>query len=227
MAYQKIIGWPKHSELSRLLDLNNPPKEIYFSGKWNSKIFKNCVAVIGSRRMTEYGRKVVEKIIPQLVSQKQTIISGFMYGVDQYAHQVCLENGGKTIAVLGWGINHKLKGFDLKLAQKIVKNKGLLLSEWENQQPSYWTFPARNRLVAALSKKVIVVEAAEKSGSLITVKIATRLKREIWAVPGPITNRFSAGTNILIASGKAKMYLDNFSSLDQNKTQLSLFNSEN
>ena len=213
MKYQKITGWQNYPELSGLLDLTTLPKEIHFIGKWNPKIFKNCVAVVGSRRMTEYGRRVIEKIIPQLVSQGQTIISGFMYGVDQYAHQVCLENGGKTIAVLGWGINLKLEGFDLKLAQKVIKAEGLLLSEWENQQPSCWTFPARNRLVAALSKKIIVIEAAEKSGSLITTRIAAKLKREIWSVPGPITSRLSAGTNALIALGKAKMYLGDFSSL--------------
>jgi len=210
MGYQKITGWQKHPELSRLKDLTTPPKEIYFIGKWDPKIFKNCVAVIGSRRMTEYGQRVLEKIIPQLVCQGQTIISGFMYGVDQYAHQVCLENGGKTIAILGWGINFKLENYDLKLAQKVIRSGGLLLSEWENQQPSVWTFPSRNRLVAALAKEVIIIEAADKSGSLITAKIATKLKRKVWAVPGPITSRLSAGTNKLIALGQANIWLGNF-----------------
>ena len=210
MEYQKITGWQKHPELSRLKDLTTPPKEIYFIGKWDPKIFKNCVAVIGSRRMTEYGQRVLEKIIPQLVCQGQTIISGFMYGVDQYAHQVCLENGGKTIAILGWGINFKLENYDLKLAQKVIRSGGLLLSEWENQQPSVWTFPSRNRLVAALAKEVIIIEAADKSGSLITAKIATKLKRKVWAVPGPITSRLSAGTNKLIALGQANIWLGNF-----------------
>ena len=219
MKYQKITGWQKRPELSGLLDLITLPKEIYSIGKWEPKIFKNCVAVVGSRRMTEYGRRVVEKIIPQLVSQGQTIISGFMYGVDQYSHQICLESGGKTIAVLGWGINLKLEGFDLKLAQKITKNGGLLLSEWENQQPSCWTFPARNRLVAALSEKIIVIEAAEKSGSLITARIAAKLKREIWSVPGPITSRLSVGTNNLIALNKARMYLGDFCSLRTESTK--------
>ena len=221
MKYQKITGWQKLPELSQFEDLATPPKELYFVGKWNPKIFKNGVAVVGSRRMTEYGRRVIEKIIPQLVSQGQTIISGFMYGVDQYAHQVCLESGGKTIAILGWGIDFKLEGFDLKLAEKIIKTGGLLLSEWENQQPSCWTFPVRNRLVAALSKKIIVIEAAEKSGSLITTRIAAKLKREIWSVPGPITSRLSVGTNTLIASGKAKMYLGDFPSLQSSLSKKS------
>jgi len=206
MNFQQI-AWQKLAELNRLNDLSTPPKQIYFMGKWNDEILENCTAVVGSRRMTDYGRRVVEKIVPQLVAQNQTIVSGFMYGVDQYAHQVCLETGGKTIAVLGWGIDYKLTGYDLKLAKKIIDYEGLLLSEWHTQAPTHWTFPSRNRIVAAMSQQVIVIEAAVNSGSLITARIAKNLKREVWAVPGPIFSRTSQGTNNLIALGKAKMYL--------------------
>ncbi|MBI3109576.1 DNA-protecting protein DprA [Candidatus Daviesbacteria bacterium] len=207
MDYQKIDRWQNLSELKKLLDLSTPPKDLYFQGTWNSEIFANCTAVVGSRKMTGYGATVVEKIIPQLIAQGQTVVSGFMYGVDQYAHQVCVEQGGKTIAVLGWGITHKLSGDDLKLAKKIIDAGGLLLSEWEEQKPTHWTFPLRNRLVAALCQEIIVVEAAEGSGSLITARIAARLKKTVWAVPGPITSRTSRGTNHLIAEGKAKVWL--------------------
>lgn len=206
MNYQEI-DWQSLAELQRLNDLSTPPKHLYCAGSWSAQIFENCTAVVGSRKMTDYGTRVVEKIIPPLLAQKQTIVSGFMYGVDQYAHQVCVENGGQTIAVLGWGIDHQLTGYDLKLAKKIIDGGGILLSEWETQPPTHWTFPARNRLVAALSKQVIVVEAAGNSGSLITARIAASLKRDVWAVPGPITSRTSQGTNNLISSGKAKMYL--------------------
>lgn len=207
MDYRKVENWRNLTELSLLKDLSTPPKEIYVIGKWNPDIFKNCVAVVGSRRMTDYGRRVIEKIIPRLVFEKKIIVSGFMYGVDQYAHQICVESGGKTIAVLGWGINYKLTGFDLKLAQKIIETGGLIISEWEKQKPTLWTFPSRNRLVAALSKEVIIIEAAESSGSLITARIARKLKRKIWAVPGPITSKTSVGTNSLIANGLANMWL--------------------
>lgn len=206
MNYQEIDNWQNLAELKNLHNLSTPPKKLYFQGNWNPKIFENCTAVVGSRRMTDYGRRVVEKIIPQLIIQKQTIVSGFMYGIDQYTHQICCEGGGKTIAVLGWGINHKLTGYDAKLAGRIIDSGGILLSEWESQPPTHWTFPARNRIVAGLSKQVLVVEAAENSGSLITARIAKNLKREVWAVPGPITSRTSAGTNGLIAKGLAKMY---------------------
>lgn len=195
------------SKLKKLKCLSTPPKQLYFKGSWNPKIFENCVAVVGSRRMTDYGQRVVEKMIPQLIAQNITIVSGFMYGVDQYAHKVCIQGGGTTIAVLGWGIDQKLTGVDLKLAKEIIDSGGILLSEWEQQKAAHWTFPSRNRIVAALSKEVYVVEAAEKSGSLITAKIALKLKRTLWAVPGPITSRTSMGTNKLIAQGKAKIWL--------------------
>ncbi|MBI2335046.1 DNA-protecting protein DprA [Candidatus Daviesbacteria bacterium] len=207
MDYQKIEDWQKLKELKNLLDLANPPKQLYFQGNWNREIFKNCVAVVGSRKMTDYGERVVEKIIPRLINQNQTVVSGFMYGVDQYAHRVCVDSGGKTIAVLGWGIDKKLTSLDAKLAKDIVDSGGLLLSEWESQEGTLWTFPLRNRIVAALCDEVIVVEAAENSGSLITARAAARLKKTVWAVPGPITSKTSRGTNRLIAEAKAKMWL--------------------
>lgn len=207
MDYQELKGWQEHPQLKTLLDLTTPPKHLYFSGKMNLKSFENCVAVVGSRKMTDYGTRVVEKVIPGLVSKDKTVVSGFMYGVDQYAHRVCVENGGKTIAVLGWGIDTRLTGEDLKLAQKIISSNGLIISEWESQKASHWTFPARNRIVAALCKEVIVIEAAASSGSLITARLALKLKRKLWAVPGPITSRTSVGTNNLIANSQAKMWL--------------------
>lgn len=207
MDYREIIAWKKIPQLNKLLDLSTPPKNLYFKGSWDPKIFENCTSVVGSRKMTDYGQRVVEKAVPQIVTQGKTVVSGFMYGVDQYAHKMCLENGGKTIAVLGWGIDQKLTGDDLKLATKIIEGGGLLLSEWESQQPTHWTFPARNRIVAALADDVIVIEAALQSGSLITARIANKLKKTVWAVPGPITSRTSIGTNKLIADGKAKMWL--------------------
>lgn len=220
MDYHKVTNLAKLPELQRLGDLSTSPKQFYFKGRWNPQIFENCVAVVGSRRMTDYGTRVVEKIIPQLIAKNITIVSGFMYGVDQYAHQVCIDCGGKTIAVLGWGIDQKLTGTDLKLAKKIIDLGGLLLSEWEVQKAAHWTFPSRNRIVAALSREVIVVEAAENSGSLITARLALKLNRTLWAVPGPITSRTSVGTNKLIADGKARMWLGDNLILTQNPSLL-------
>lgn len=189
-----------------ILDLPKPPVILYSSATANKALFSKCVAVVGSRKMTNYGRQVIDSIVPQLVSEGKTIVSGFMYGVDQYAHKVCIEHGGKTIAVLGWGIDVPLQGNDKKLATEIIQSGGILISEWLDQKPTLWTFPARNRLIVALSQEVIIIEATLKSGSMITAKLAEKLKRTLWAIPGPITSKTSEGTNLLIAQGKAKMW---------------------
>lgn len=193
--------------ISSLDDLTSPPKQLYYRGTWDEALFTKCAAVVGSRKMTQYGRMVVEKLVPQLVQDGYTIISGFMYGVDQVAHRESLACGGRTIAVLGWGINwNGLDSADKKLMSEIEKS-GLVLSEWEEQKPTLWTFPQRNRIVAAIAHEIYVVEAAVKSGALITARIAQRLKRTIWAVPGPITSSVSEGTNQLLAQGAARMWL--------------------
>lgn len=184
---------------------------LYYQGVWDEQLFAKCIAVVGSRRITEYGRRVVEKIVPQLVQDGWTIISGFMYGVDQAAHWEAVRSGGRTVAVLGWGIEFPLEDQDRILAEKIIKSGGLLVSEWQTQKPTLWTFPARNKIVAAISQEVIVVEAALKSGSLITAELARKLNKKVWAVPGPITSKVSEGTNMLIAEGKAQMWLPNLS----------------
>lgn len=198
MDYQRTNWWVKDVP---------PPKQLYFMGRWDEAVLKNCATIVGSRRMTEYGRRVIEKLVPQLVLAGKTIVSGFMYGVDQYAHEVTLASGGRAVAVLGWGIANKLSAADKSLAERILETGGLLISEWEHQPAMLWTFPARDRILAALADEVYVVEAAAKSGSLITADWARRLKRKLYAVPGPITSRLSAGTNQLIASGMAQMWV--------------------
>ena len=194
-------------------DLTSPPKQLYYRGTWDETLFTKCAAVVGSRRMTQYGRMVVEKLVPQFVQEGYTIISGFMYGIDQVAHRQCLECGGRTIAVLGWGINwNGMDRDDKKLMSEIEKN-GLVLSEWEDQKPTLWTFPMRNRIVAAIAHDVFVVEAAVKSGALITARIARKLKRTLWAVPGPVTSKTSEGTNQLLVEGHAQIWLPKSDSL--------------
>ncbi len=170
-------------------------------------MFNKCMAVVGSRRMTSYGRRVVEKIVPQLVFDGWTIVSGLMYGVDQTAHEVCLDCGGKTIAVLGWGIDYTAGDKEQELEDRIVKNDGLLLSLWTDQAGTNWTFPVRNKVVAEISHELIVIEAAIKSGALLTAQMIRSLGKKVWAVPGPITSSVSAGTNKLLAEGQALPWL--------------------
>lgn len=208
MQYSCLAAWQTIPELSGLSDLSDPPKQFFYAGNFQPGLFAHCVAVVGSRRMTDYGRRATEMIVSTCVREQKTIVSGFMYGIDQCAHEAAIQRGGKTVAVLGWGIQETLAGKDAALAEAIIASGGLLVSEWEDQKPTLWTFPVRNRIVAALCSDVIVVEAAQKSGSLITAHLARKLARTLWAVPGPITSKTSAGTNALIARGEARVWID-------------------
>lgn len=183
------------------------PKTIWYWGKWNPSLFDNTATVVGSRRMTQYGQRVVERLVVQLAGEGRTIVSGLMYGVDMWAHRNCLACGGKTIAVVGWGINWPGVGSEeIRLMKQIVDGGGLVLSEWDVWPPEAWTFPMRDRLMAALGKELYVVEAGLKSGSLITADWARKLGRTLWAVPGPVTSSVSAGTNKLISDGLARIW---------------------
>lgn len=193
-----------------LRNINDPPKRLYYKGVWpaspsqggDDRIFENCLAVVGSRRMTSYGKQITQKLVSQVASAGITIVSGFMYGIDATAHQSCLDVGGRTIAVMPCGIDRIHPEYQDILYAKILKNNGLIISEFEGDfQPAPWTFPKRNRIVAGLSKAVMVVEAGEKSGSLITANLAKKYNREIFAVPGPLTSILSKGTTKLIKEG--------------------------
>lgn len=193
-----------------LKKIEDPPKQIYFRGKLNQKLFQKSLAVVGSRRMTRYGKDVIERFIPSLVAEGVTIISGFMYGVDTEAHQKTVEYGGKTVAVLGNGINICYPPENEKLYVEILERSGAVLSEYEPEQKAQlWMYSARNRIVAGLaSLGVLVIEAAEKSGSLITARLGREQGKKVFAVPGPITSPVSKGTNLLIKSREAKMVTD-------------------
>ncbi|OGG07199.1 DNA protecting protein DprA [Candidatus Gottesmanbacteria bacterium RIFCSPHIGHO2_02_FULL_40_24] len=180
-------------------------KKLYSKGNFTKNLFIKSLTVVGARKMTQYGQRVIDNLLPPLVDSGITIISGFMYGVDQAAHKKALELGGKTIAVLGWGIDWSVGASDIKLYREI-EEKGLILSEFENDlKPQLWMFPRRNRIMAGLSRAVLVIEAAQNSGSLITAGFALKFRKKLLAVPGPVTSAVSQGTNGLIKSGKAVM----------------------
>jgi len=181
------------------------PKQLYYKGAWDENIFENCLAVVGSRQMTSYGKRAVEQIVTEAAASGITIVSGFMYGVDAMAHQAALNAGGKTIAVMPCGIDLIHPEYQQDLYSEILNNNGLVISEYEGtMQPANWTYPKRNRIVAGLSKACLVVEAGEKSGSLITASFAKKYKRKIFAVPGQIFSENSKGIFQLIKEG-AKM----------------------
>ena len=174
----------------------------------NLNIFSNCLAVVGSRKLTNYGKQTIERIVGELAIAGITIVSGFMYGADAEAHKTAVKVGGRTIAVMPCGINRISPEDQEELYNDIINNNGLIISEYEGDMaPVLWTYPRRNRIVAGLSKAVLIIEAGEKSGSLITANLAKKFGRKIFAVPGPITSSVSIGTNRLIKEG-AEMVTD-------------------
>jgi DNA processing protein len=193
-----------------LREISKPPEKIYYRGEWDSRLFDKTITIVGSRRVTKYGRDIIEKIVPALVSENITIISGFMYGVDAECHSQCLENGGKTVAVVGGGLDMVNTYYNEQLYSQILKNKGVVISEFEPAfKPTVWSFPQRDRIMSALATiGVLVIEGGIKSGSLITAKFALKQNKKIYAIPGPINSTVSEGTNWLIKSGAAKMVTD-------------------
>jgi DNA processing protein len=177
-------------------------QKLHYKGEWTQDIFKNCLAVVGTRRMTSYGRRITEQIVGEAASAGVTIVSGFMYGIDAIAHKSALNVGGKTIAVMPCGAEVIHPAFQKDLYNEILNNKGLIISEFEdNFPPALWTYPRRNRIVAGLSQAVLVVEAPLKSGALITAKCAKKYSRKIFSVPGPITSKTSEGNLLLLQEG--------------------------
>lgn len=179
----------------------------FYRGEWSEEIFKKSIAIVGSRRMTRYGKEVVDNFIASFVANGATTISGFMYGVDTEVHQKTVDYGGKTVAVFGCGLDVIYPLENEKLYQQILETGGLTISEYEaSAKPHLWKFPQRNKIVASLaSLGVLVVEAGDKSGSLITAKLAKKMGKKVYAVPGPITSSTSEGTNVLIKEGEAIM----------------------
>ncbi|KKS80137.1 MAG: protecting protein DprA protein [Candidatus Beckwithbacteria bacterium GW2011_GWA2_43_10] len=177
-------------------------KQLFYRGEWKKDLFDKAVAVVGSRKITKYGRMATEMMVRGLTEAGYTIVSGFMYGVDTAAHKTCLENKGRTVAVLGCGLDCLTPAENDSLYTKILENGGLVVSEFTpKQEAKLWTFPYRNRIVAGLSQAVLVIEAGEKSGSLVTARWAFQQKKKVLAVPGMITASLSKGTNWLIKNG--------------------------
>ncbi len=213
-----------------LKEISDAPSELFWKGDWNDEIFENTLAVVGSRKMTSYGKRVTEEIIGNLAFYGITIVSGFMYGIDAVSHKSALNAKGKTIAVMPCGVDVVHPSYQKSLYKEIEEN-GLIVSEYEKEKPSEkWIYPRRNRIVAGLSKAVLVVEAGEKSGSLITANLALKYKRKLFAVPGSIFSPTSKGTNNLIKKNLAEPVLcaeDVLKFFKKNKTENKKTNNSN
>lgn len=179
-------------------------KGLWYRGELDSSLFEKTVAIVGSRAMSRYGKQVLAEIVPRFVEAGYTTISGFMYGIDIEVHRLTMENGGRTVAVLGYGIDRELDTPSREILGKMMSSGGLLLSEYAGEtRGQVWTFPQRNRIVVGLSDMVVVVEAGLKSGSLNSASWAGRQGKPVFAVPGSIFSETSEGSNILISEGKA------------------------
>lgn len=196
----KVISFFDNEYPERLRQIYQPPLILFARG--NLKLLNQKIAtIVGSRLATAYSQEVINKMVPGLVKQKIVIASGLAKGVDTMAHQAALGNNGRTIAVLGNGLNH-FYPMQNHFLQEQIASSGLLLSEYlPDTPPRPFRFPQRNRLLAGISESVIVTEAKEKSGSLITANLALQENRDVYAVPGPVTSVLSEGPNRLIEAG--------------------------
>ena len=190
------------SGLAHLLEIADPPKTLFYAGDVSLLDSSPKIAVVGSRKVSSYGRAVTNRLVQHLAKHGVIIISGLALGVDSIAHMATLEAGGKTIAVLPSGIERIYPASHSSLARRILDNGGLLISEYTGiEPPMRHQFIARNRIISGLSDAVVIPEAGLKSGSLHTANFALEQGRTVFAVPGNISSPNSQGTNNLIKTG--------------------------
>lgn len=207
------ITWEDAGYPKLLREVADPPPVLFVKGAL-TEADAWAVSIVGTRRATVYGREVTEMLSAELARNNITIVSGMARGIDAIAHQTALKAGGRTVAVLGCGVDVVYPPEHRKLAQQIVEN-GALVSDYPiGTPPDALNFPPRNRIISGLSLGVVVVEADERSGALITAEFAAEQGRDVFAVPGNIFNRTSRGTNRLIQQG-AHIVLDAQSILEE------------
>lgn len=188
-----------------LKQISDAPFVLYVKGNKNA-LQEKCLAIVGTRNISEYGKQVIRHIIPDLVRDNISIVSGLALGVDGYAHEQTLIHHGTAIGVLGSGIDLVRPLENHHLAHKIIEKNGCLLSDFPlGMEATPYSFPMRNRIISGLSRGVIIIEAKQKSGSLITAQLALEQNREVFAIPGSIFHEQSQGTNDLIAQGHAQL----------------------
>jgi DNA processing protein len=202
MEINKVtLSDPDYPDMLR--HIPSPPKQLFIAGKQLPDILKRPrVAIVGSRKVSAYGREVTTRLARALAERGVVIISGLAFGVDALAHRAALEAGGTTVAVLPGPVESICPASHTQLAHQITTNDGLLVSEYAaGSDVHIVNFIARNRLVSGLSEVLVITEAAEKSGSLHTARFALEQGRDVMAVPGSIFSPTSVGTNNLIKAG--------------------------
>ncbi len=188
--------------------INDPPVFLYHKGSI-SILSKQCIALVGTRNMSSYGKRVVEKMVRGLTAADVVTVSGLAFGIDAEVARETLRAGGKTVGVVGHGLGMMYPKSNTALSLDIIEAGGLLLSEFPlDCPPDKFTFPARNRIIAGLCPATVVIEAAADSGSLITADLATDYNRDVYAVPGQIFDEQYAGCHQIIARGSATLLSD-------------------
>ncbi|MCA9954271.1 MAG: DNA-processing protein DprA [Anaerolineales bacterium] len=197
----KLLTWESPDYPNYLREIPTPPPLLYVMGdlleqdRW-------AVAVVGTRRLTSYGRQVTRDLVAGLVQNNITVVSGLARGIDAIAHKTAVDLGGRTLAVLGSGLDAIYPADNRTLAQEITQGHGAIISEYGlGIKPEAKNFPPRNRIISGLSLGVIIVEAGERSGALITTNFALEQNRDVFAVPGNINSPASQGPNKLIQEG--------------------------
>ena len=196
----KILTWEDEAYPQRLKEIDQPPPVLYLRGEYlPDDLF--AVSIVGTRRVTAYGRQITEELSSFLAANGITVISGLARGVDAIAHQTVLKAGGRTIGVLGSGVDKIYPPEHRALADKMIASGAVVSDYAPGTPPDASNFPPRNRIISGLSLAVVVIEAGETSGALITAEFAAEQGREVFAVPGSILAPQSKGTNKLIQNG--------------------------
>lgn len=201
----QLLTWDDARYPRSLKEIDQSPPVLYVRGNLSDDDFP-AVAIVGTRRITQYGRQVTKELATELARRGITVVSGLARGIDAAGHQACMDAGGRTLAVLGSGVDQIYPPEHRKMAERIQSNGALISDYPPGTQPEAGNFPPRNRIIAGLSKAVVVVEAGEKSGALITAAYAADQGRDVFATPGSVYAIQSRGANRLIQAG-AHIYL--------------------
>jgi DNA processing protein len=200
----EIIFYTEKKYPSRLRALDDAPTILYFKGNCNLN-YPKVVGIVGTRQATAYGKKIVDQIIEELIPHQALIISGLAYGIDIHAHKQALKHQLPTLGVMGSGIDVIYPANHSDVAVKMMDNGGLISENLFGTKPDAHNFPSRNRIIAGMCDALIVAEAAETGGALITADIANSYNKDVFAVPGAIGQVYSSGCNKLIKINKASL----------------------
>lgn len=201
----KLLFYTDPEFPTRFKSLYDAPVLLYGKGNFNLNQGR-FVGVVGTRKATEYGKNTCEQIVEGLSNKGVTIVSGLAYGIDITTHRACVKHRVPTLGAMATGIDLIYPSTHAKTAQEMQVNGGILTEYPIGTKPDFMRFPARNRIIAGLSDAIIVVEAAEKGGALITAEYANNYNRDVFAVPGNLTNSYSTGCNQLIRTHKAQIF---------------------